>query len=193
MVPVSVKSAFVSMATILEPIFHGFALMADNMDLISTFTAVLAGSWLLAKGYQIAIATYQAALITKKGVELGLENAITAAKISAAATNPFTIALALAALAAGAVYLSRAPKGRAIGGPVAAGEPYMVGEKGPELIVPTTSANVIPNDQLNQNNQNRRSDAEIVSLATKAAARSISVDFNTPKFNSINSLDAVFA
>ena len=36
---------------------------------------------------------------------------------------------------------------RAKGGPVKKGEPYVVGEKGPELIVPSESGNVIPNDQ----------------------------------------------
>ena len=36
---------------------------------------------------------------------------------------------------------------RAEGGPVKKGEPYVVGEKGPELIVPSESGNVIPNDE----------------------------------------------
>lgn len=37
---------------------------------------------------------------------------------------------------------------RAIGGPVSAGSPYLVGERGPELIVPNRSGTVIPNNQL---------------------------------------------
>jgi hypothetical protein len=37
---------------------------------------------------------------------------------------------------------------RAKGGPVKAGQPYMVGEKGPELIVPRYHGNVIPNHDL---------------------------------------------
>ena len=36
---------------------------------------------------------------------------------------------------------------RAKGGPVKKGEPYVVGVKGPELIVPSESGNVIPNDE----------------------------------------------
>lgn len=39
---------------------------------------------------------------------------------------------------------------RAAGGPVNAGSPYLVGEKGPELIIPGNSGNVIPNNKLNQ-------------------------------------------
>jgi hypothetical protein len=37
---------------------------------------------------------------------------------------------------------------RATGGPITAGKPYMVGEKGPELVVPSRNGNVVPNNQL---------------------------------------------
>lgn len=36
----------------------------------------------------------------------------------------------------------------ATGGPVTSGSPYIVGEKGPELFVPSTNGNVVSNDQL---------------------------------------------
>lgn len=36
-------------------------------------------------------------------------------------------------------------EGRAMGGPVEAGKPYLVGEAGPEMIIPSTSGTVIPN------------------------------------------------
>jgi hypothetical protein len=39
-------------------------------------------------------------------------------------------------------------EGRAEGGPVGAGELYLVGERGPELFVPTTSGQIVPNDLL---------------------------------------------
>lgn len=38
--------------------------------------------------------------------------------------------------------------GRAAGGPVLAGRPYLVGERGPELVVPRQNATVIPNHAL---------------------------------------------
>jgi hypothetical protein len=38
--------------------------------------------------------------------------------------------------------------GRAVGGPVAANHPYIVGEKGQELFVPRQAGNIIPNDVL---------------------------------------------
>jgi len=37
------------------------------------------------------------------------------------------------------------PPGRAEGGPVTSGSPYIVGERGPELFVPGSSGNIIPN------------------------------------------------
>lgn len=37
---------------------------------------------------------------------------------------------------------------RAMGGPVSGGKPYMVGERGPELVVPSRNAQVVPNNQL---------------------------------------------
>jgi len=38
--------------------------------------------------------------------------------------------------------------GRAAGGPVSAGVPYLVGERGPELFVPQNSGNIVPNHRL---------------------------------------------
>jgi hypothetical protein len=39
--------------------------------------------------------------------------------------------------------------GRATGGPVLAGSPYMIGERGPEIFVPNTSGNIIANGGVN--------------------------------------------
>ena len=38
-----------------------------------------------------------------------------------------------------------APTRRAMGGPVAAGQPYTVGERGPELFVPSAAGSIVPN------------------------------------------------
>ena len=37
---------------------------------------------------------------------------------------------------------------RAVGGPVSAGQPYLVGERGPELMIPSSNGKIIPNNQL---------------------------------------------
>ena len=39
-------------------------------------------------------------------------------------------------------------KGREKGGPISSGQPYLVGEKGPEMIVPNSSGQVITNNNL---------------------------------------------
>ena len=38
--------------------------------------------------------------------------------------------------------------GRAAGGPVTAGQPYIVGEQGPEVFLPTSSGTIVPNNKL---------------------------------------------
>lgn len=44
-----------------------------------------------------------------------------------------------------------APAGaRAAGGPVTGGEPYLVGERGPEMFIPRTSGTIVPNNALSQ-------------------------------------------
>lgn len=40
------------------------------------------------------------------------------------------------------------PPGRALGGPVAANSPYIVGERGPELFLPKSAGNIVPNSAL---------------------------------------------
>lgn len=37
---------------------------------------------------------------------------------------------------------------RSVGGPVSAGQPYLVGERGPELMIPSSNGKIIPNNQL---------------------------------------------
>ena len=180
-----IQSAFVSVAATLTPVFEGIALMAENMDLILAAAAGIAT-------YSLITAVQQGAITKSLIIQRAQGVAIAAAAaFRAAFSNPLALVAGLA-VATGAVALMRSQT-RAIGGPVNAGQPYMVGERGPELIVPTNSGMVVPNNQLSSGGGRGRSDSEIISLATKAAARSISVDFNTSRFNSINSLDAVFA
>jgi lambda family phage tail tape measure protein len=42
--------------------------------------------------------------------------------------------------------------GKAIGGPVMANTPYMIGERGPELFIPAGAGNIVPNNKLGQGN-----------------------------------------
>ena len=44
------------------------------------------------------------------------------------------------------------PAGKALGGAVGAGRPYMVGERGPELFVPGAQGNIVPNNAMGGSN-----------------------------------------
>jgi len=49
---------------------------------------------------------------------------------------------------------SPTPPGRAAGGPVSSGRPYIVGERGPELFVPRSSGAIIPNSRMSGGGMN---------------------------------------
>jgi hypothetical protein len=85
-----------------------------------------------------------------------------AAAAGSAVTLGFgTLALvAIAAAAIGAMVMSMAKaknsvKGKASGGPVKGMNPYMVGEKGPELFIPATGGNIIPNNRMAEGTADR--------------------------------------
>ena len=72
------------------------------------------------------------------------------------------------------------PPGKADGGAVTAGKTYMVGERGPELFVPGSSGNIVPNHELGGSmsvsimegaNVNVRSDADIRAIADQVATQ----------------------
>ena len=75
-----------------------------------------------------------------------------ATKALATYPPPFSFIAASAAVAMGLAQVaqisSQQYSGRAIGGPVMGNQPYIVGERGPELMVPQGAGKVIPNNQL---------------------------------------------
>jgi hypothetical protein len=54
---------------------------------------------------------------------------------------------------------------RAEGGPIAAGQPYLVGERGPELVVPSQSGHVVPNEAIDLDEQSFDADEYLESKA----------------------------
>lgn len=75
---------------------------------------------------------------------------------------------------------SPAIRGRAaIGGPVQAGSPYMVGERGPEMFIPNSSGSIVPNDKMGGgitvvNNVNASGAGPEVDLKIRAAMQETS-------------------
>lgn len=67
----------------------------------------------------------------------------------------------------------RLPGFRADGGPVSAGRPYIVGERGPELIVPRRSGTVIPNEMLGAGAGGDRYEITIVNPVAEPASLTI--------------------
>jgi hypothetical protein len=114
------------------------------------FATALITSMLVYKGISAFLAASQAIRIKQSGTELTLEIGKTkAAAVRAAFLNP--ILAAAGAIAAGAIVIGLTSMfaARAKGGPITAGKPYLVGEEGPELIVPDSSGQVINNNALN--------------------------------------------
>ena len=64
--------------------------------------------------------------------------------------------------------------GLATGGPAKAGQPYIVGEKGPELFVPKTSGTVVPNDAMKNG------------VATGAVNAPVTNNYNTYNINAVD-------
>ena len=76
--------------------------------------------------------------------------------VAKALNNPFPLNLGFAAVALAngmaQVAAIRSTQFRANGGPVSAGSPYVVGERGRELFVPKTAGDIVPADQLGGGN-----------------------------------------
>lgn len=71
--------------------------------------------------------------------------AAVATSVATAGTNTL---LAVAGIVAAMALIPKLAGARANGGPVASGQTYLVGERGPELFTPNTSGAIIPNHAL---------------------------------------------
>ena len=71
-----------------------------------------------------------------------------AVALAGASGGPFGWLTAAGAAVSMIATIASIPEFRAAGGPVQAFRPYLVGERGPELIVPSQSGTVVPNHQL---------------------------------------------
>ena len=78
-------------------------------------------------------------------------------------TNPgAALAAGIALVAVGSALRSSLSEGiqaRALGGPVSGGQPYLVGERGPELFVPQVSGGIVPNNSVGSFMSGRGSDS----------------------------------
>jgi phage-related minor tail protein len=66
------------------------------------------------------------------------------------------------------VYQATAATPKATGGPVSAGSPYLVGERGPELFMPSGSGTIIPNNQMGMGSTTNVTNNYINAIDTKS-------------------------
>jgi hypothetical protein len=108
----------------LQSVFQSFAnVIAQGLESIGKQLIVVSGVAKLAKD---ALAT----LFTNPGAALAAGIALVA--VSTALRQS----------------LNKGVQARALGGPVSGGQPYLVGERGPELFVPQVSGGIVPNNQV---------------------------------------------
>ena len=149
--------------TLLEPINQVTTAAKGIGEAFSqSFTGIVSGTMTaqeaLAGFFQSVADQFldMAAQIIAKWIQLAILNSIlklfpTNAAIGTAASGGYT-------LPSGAGYaegfsLPQIIPGKATGGPVTGGMPYIVGERGPELFVPGASGTIIPNNQMGGGNK----------------------------------------
>ena len=66
---------------------------------------------------------------------------------------------------------------RAQGGPITQGKPYVVGEKGPEIIIPTSDGNVLSNDDSQIFNMLLASNPQLQKVSKQRAERILKARF----------------
>ena len=90
--------------------------------------------------------------IGKQMIALGLKAALLKNALKSLFENPLAlVAAGVGLVAVGSAIrgaLSKGIEGRAKGGPVSGQTPYIVGERGPELFVPSVAGSIIPNNQI---------------------------------------------
>ena len=101
--------------------------------------------------------------IGKYLIEFGVLAKAVKVSLSQLFKNPVVaIATGIGLIAAGAALKSALNAGvqaRALGGPVSGGQPYLVGERGPELFVPQVSGGIVPNNQVGSMMNGRSTDS----------------------------------
>jgi hypothetical protein len=165
-----IQASFVSIASALEPVFIGFEfLTANSARFLGTLAGIATLSGILKKNFiGKAVAQIFGSSVSTMG-PLGI----------AAAAAGVGIMTGLITKAATSVDDVVIPPG---------GASFISGPAGTFKL--NNADSVVAGTNLGGA---QRSTEEIVTMAASAATRAISVDFNSVKFNSANSVDAVFA
>ena len=141
-------TAFIGMAIAAAPFLLAGAVIGG----------IVAGIWWLSKNWdtvtELMQSAWQALADAFAGIANGIKNTIGSAfdwvvskanKVIEVVNQAIALANKLPGVNIGSV---GSIPGRAVGGPVTAGSPYIVGERGPELFMPNASGTIIPNGSL---------------------------------------------
>ena len=88
----------------------------------------------------------------------------------------------------GAFNIGKALTGRATGGPVNANTPYIVGERGPELMIPSSQGRIVSNENLRS--EMDRSTATQSAMSRNSPAAAIDVRYSVERINNVDYVTA---
>jgi tape measure domain-containing protein len=128
----------------IAEVARGQEMIEKNQELAETYKSVNEGAEIFTRtvsdGFTRAITGAESFGEAVKGILQSLGQAIVQALIFQAVSAAVRAGLGLAGIPT--------VPASALGGPVKAREPYLVGERGPELFVPTSAGRIIPNSEL---------------------------------------------
>ena len=128
--PATTVTGFQKMGNALDDFLNKLPTLKDNLDTLtkSTFKSMSDGLMSIVKGTaSVADAFKQmAAQLITQAIQLFVIDKITGGFLS----------------------FVKGLTGKAIGGSVQAGQPYMVGERGPEMFVPNQTGSIVPNNKM---------------------------------------------
>jgi hypothetical protein len=128
--PAETVTGFQKMGDALEDFLNKLPTLKDNLDTLTkdTFKGMSDGLMSIVKGTSSVSDAFKkmAAQLIMQAIQLFVIDKITGGFLS----------------------FVKGLTGKAIGGPVQAGQPYMVGERGPEMFVPNQSGSIVPNNKM---------------------------------------------
>lgn len=128
--PAATVTGFQKMGNALDDFLNKLPTLKDNLDTLtkSTFKSMSDGLMSIVKGTASVGDAFKkmAAQLIMQAVQLFVIDKITGGFLS----------------------FVKGLTGKAIGGPVQAGQPYMVGERGPEMFVPNQTGSIVPNNKM---------------------------------------------
>ena len=128
--PAETVTGFQKMGGALEDFVNKLPTLKDNLDTLtkSTFKGMSEGLMSIVKGTESVGDAFKkmAAQLIMQAIQLFVIDKITGGFLS----------------------FVKGLTGKAIGGPVQAGQPYIVGERGPEMFVPNQSGSIVPSNKM---------------------------------------------